>query len=138
VGAQRNIRRPHRNGDRCGDKENRWVPLAGAETVAQAQEQLKTLHVTGRAMICRFSSARQSLRIMRRNTWPILILSQTQSVPRRFKKSGEPSSFGPRTSADYGWIKSAAFTSTLSLKSGRLKKYQDARSILTSSFCATF
>jgi integrase len=28
-----------------GDKENRWVPLAGAETVAQAQEQLKTLHV---------------------------------------------------------------------------------------------
>jgi hypothetical protein len=28
-----------------GDKQNRWVPLAGAEIVAQAQEQLKTLHV---------------------------------------------------------------------------------------------
>jgi integrase len=28
-----------------GGKENRWVPLEGAETVAQAQEQLKTLHV---------------------------------------------------------------------------------------------
>jgi integrase len=31
--------------DEAGVKSNRWVPLKGAMTVAQAQEQLKTLHV---------------------------------------------------------------------------------------------
>jgi integrase len=31
--------------DEDGMKRTRWVPLEGAETVAQAQEQLKTLHV---------------------------------------------------------------------------------------------
>jgi integrase len=31
--------------DDAGKKENRWVPLEGAKTIAQAQEQLKTLHV---------------------------------------------------------------------------------------------
>jgi integrase len=31
--------------DDAGMKENRWVPLEGAKTIAQAQEQLKTLHV---------------------------------------------------------------------------------------------
>jgi integrase len=31
--------------DDAGKKENRWVPLESAKTIAQAQEQLKTLHV---------------------------------------------------------------------------------------------
>jgi len=48
-------------------------------------------------MICRFSSARRSLPIMRRNIWPISTPSQMQNVLRQFKKSGEPSNFGLRT-----------------------------------------
>ena len=60
--------------DDAGMNENRWVPLEGAKTIAQAQEQLKTLRVDRtRNDLPVLKRTPPSLPITRSNTWRISI-----------------------------------------------------------------